>query len=122
MNNKCFHCKLPVTQKNRVITDINHQQQEFCCHGCASVCKTIHVAGLSSFYNFQETGLLPKIDLEFSSEIYDSDVFQNSYLEQNDNGIKSLTLISETIHCAACVWLLEKAIGSMKGIESIRVS
>ncbi|MEL0270502.1 MAG: heavy metal translocating P-type ATPase [Gammaproteobacteria bacterium] len=122
MSHQCFHCQLPVTQKNRVITDINHQQQEFCCHGCASVCKTIHEAGLSSFYNFQETGLLPKIDLEFSSEIYDSDVFQNSYLEQNDNGIKSLTLISETIHCAACVWLLEKAIGSMKGVENIRVS
>ncbi len=122
MSDSCYHCSLPITKVNRVQAKIKNTIEDFCCVGCASVCQTIHDAGLGAFYDQQTTSLLPAVNLEYPLEFYDSSVFQQPFLEISDPGTKTITLISDTIHCAACVWLIEKAIGSLDGVMWVRAN
>ncbi len=122
MSDSCYHCGLPVTRVNKVEATIKNTQQYFCCVGCASVCQTIHDSGLGAFYDQQTSSLLPAVDLEYPLEFYDSLVFQQPFLESADSGDKTITLISDTIHCAACVWLIERALSAMDGVVWARVN
>ena len=122
MSNSCFHCGLEVTSHNRIQANINQLPHDFCCVGCASVCQTIHQSGLGAFYDQQTSSILPAVDLEYPLEFYDAPAFQQPFLEAADQGEKIITLISDTIHCAACVWLIEKAIGSLEGVNWVRAN
>ncbi|QKQ24528.1 heavy metal translocating P-type ATPase [Candidatus Ruthia endofausta] len=122
MNNTCYHCGLEVTRHNKVQASIEDEQKDFCCVGCASVCQTIYLSGLGFFYHQQTNSLLPVVDLEYPVEFYDADAFQQPFLEPFDEGVKTITLISNSIHCAACVWLIERAIGVLGGVVWVRVS
>ncbi|MCS5590928.1 MAG: heavy metal translocating P-type ATPase [Gammaproteobacteria bacterium] len=122
MSDCCYHCGLPVTSTNRVRLMIESTQKDFCCVGCASVCQTIHDSGLGAFYDQQTSSLLPAVDLEYPLEFYDSFVFQQPFLESPDPDTKTITLISDTIHCAACVWLIERALSAMDGVNWARVN
>lgn len=122
MNDCCYHCGLPVTQINKVEAIIKNTQKYFCCVGCASVCQTIYDSGLSAFYDQKTSTILPSVDLEYPLEFYDSLVFQQPFLESSDPDTKTITLISDTIHCAACVWLIERALSAMDGVVWVRVN
>lgn len=122
MNDFCYHCGLPVTNINRVRVAIENAQQDFCCVGCASVCQTIYSSGLGAFYDQQTSSLLPAVNLEYPLEFYDSMAFQQPFLEVSDVGTKTITLISESIHCAACTWLIERALSVMDGVIWVRVN
>lgn len=122
MSDFCYHCGLPVTNINRIRVAIENTQQDFCCVGCASVCQTIYSSDLGAFYDQQTSSLLPAVSLEYPLEFYDSMAFQQPFLEASDAGTKAITLISETIHCAACVWLVERAISALDGVVWVRVN
>ncbi len=122
MGNSCFHCGLAVNSHNRIQANIDQSPQDFCCAGCASVCQTIHQSGLGAFYQQQTSSVLPAVDLEYPLEFYDAPAFQQPFLEIADEGEKIITLISDTIHCAACVWLIERAIGSLEGVNWVRAN
>ncbi len=122
MSNSCFHCGLEVTSRHRIQANIDQSLHDFCCAGCASVCQTIYQSGLGAFYQQQTGSILPAVDLEYPLEFYDAAVFQQPFLEVTDADEKIITLISDTIHCAACVWLIEKSLGSMSGINWVRAS
>ncbi|SMN16049.1 Type cbb3 cytochrome oxidase biogenesis protein CcoI; Copper-translocating P-type ATPase [uncultured Candidatus Thioglobus sp.] len=122
MDNTCFHCGLEVNSRNRIQANIDQLSHDFCCVGCASVCQTIHQSGLSAFYQQQTSPILPVVDLEYPLEFYDADAFQQPFLEAGNDGEKIITLISDTIHCAACVWLIEKAVSALEGVNWVRAN
>ena len=122
MSNTCFHCGLEVTSHNRIQTNIEQTPQDFCCAGCASVCQIIHQSGLGAFYAQQTSSMLPAVTLEYPLEFYDAPAFQQPFLESAPEGEKIITLISDTIHCAACVWLIEKALNTLTGVNWVRAN
>ena len=122
MSNNCFHCGLEVTKHNRIQTNIDQTSRDFCCVGCASVCQTIHQSGLGAFYTQQTSSMLPAVTLEYPLEFYDAPAFQQPFLESTAESEKIITLISDTIHCAACVWLIEKSIGALPGVNWVRAN
>jgi len=122
MNKPCFHCGLEVTSHNLIQANIDQSRQDFCCSGCASVCQTIYQSGLGAFYEQQTSSILPAVNLEYPIEFYDAEAFQQPFLEVANEDEKIITLISDTIHCAACVWLIERAIGALEGVNWVRAS
>jgi hypothetical protein len=46
----CYHCASPNPPGRRFRAVVNGAEREFCCAGCLAVAKTIHAAGLESFY------------------------------------------------------------------------
>ena len=117
LNQTCFHCGQAIPDGDLVLREIKGDVCHFCCHGCASVCEVIYEAGLQSFYQRTPEGELlsppppPNKDIEF----YDYDEVQSQYVPELSNR-REITLMSDAIHCAACVWLIEHTLGKIDGM------
>jgi len=123
MINTCFHCGQAIPEGDLVLKPINGIEQHFCCNGCASVCEVIYEAGMESFYKRTPDGELlsppppPNKDVEF----FDYDEVQSQYVSDLTDR-REITLMSEAIHCAACVWLIEHTFAKMDGLLLARVN
>ncbi|NOQ93691.1 MAG: heavy metal translocating P-type ATPase [Methylophaga sp.] len=123
MSIHCYHCSLPVEEKGSFATDIAGELHEFCCFSCQTVCLTIHDAGLESFYQKTPEGETLSPPPELSSEIaaYDLDEVQSDYVD-TDGELRTINLLVEGIHCAACVWLIEHSLARQSGVVSAEVN
>jgi Cu2+-exporting ATPase len=105
-----------------IVAPIQGHERAFCCTGCRAVCEAIHAAGLDGFYARAQDGALgPPAAPPKALAVYDLDAVQADYV--GDLGPhREIQLLVEGIHCAACVWLIEKALQSLPGIEEARVN
>ncbi|WEJ62872.1 heavy metal translocating P-type ATPase [Thiomicrorhabdus lithotrophica] len=123
MPNTCFHCGQAIPEADLILKPIRGVAQKFCCNGCASVCEVIHEAGMESFYKRTPDGELlsppppPNKDIEF----YDYDEVQSQFVGDLVDK-REITLMSEAIHCAACVWLIEHTLAKKEGLLLARVN
>ncbi len=119
----CYHCGLAVPATAPVTAELGGQLRAFCCHGCRSVCETIFAAGLQSFYQKTPTGefLAPPPEIPAELEAYDLDEVQQEYVTINSSQ-RTMHLLLEGIHCAACVWLIEQALQKQTGVLAADVN
>ena len=119
----CFHCGLPIPEQETVSGTIEGEPQQFCCHGCKSVCEVIFDAGMSGFYDRTPDGtpLAPPPELSEEAELYDLEEVQSEYVREV-GPLREIHLLVEGIHCAACVWLIERSLQPMLGVESAQVN
>ncbi|MGD8641619.1 MAG: heavy metal translocating P-type ATPase [Gammaproteobacteria bacterium] len=122
-NDVCFHCGLPNPQHLSFTQSIHGKQRKFCCPGCQMVCSAIYDAGLDGFYDRMpgNSTLAPPPDPPKDLALYDLDDVQQEFV--GDLGRKrAIHLLVEGIHCAACVWLIERALHQLPGVLEARVN
>ena len=119
----CYHCGLPVETQGEFTTLIADHNRDFCCYGCLTVCQTIYAAGLQSFYNKTPEGelLAPPPDIPAELTTYDLDEVQKDFVDITQ-AQRSIHLLVEGIHCAACVWLIENALSKQAGVLNAEVN
>ena len=119
----CFHCQLPLPEKDVIQATIKGQNHLFCCNGCKSVCEAIFQSGLDGFYKrTPENGVLaPPPELPKDLELYDLDAVQEEYIHELGES-REINLLVEGIHCAACVWLIEHTLKAVPGVISVAVN
>ncbi|MCW9014483.1 MAG: heavy metal translocating P-type ATPase [Gammaproteobacteria bacterium] len=119
----CFHCGLPVPDNSNFETSIEGKKQKFCCLGCQSVCKMIYDSGMQGFYQRTPEGqlLAPPPEIPKDVALYDIDEVQSEYVETLGE-VRDIHLLVEGIHCAACVWLIERTLETLPGIISTNVN
>lgn len=127
MADSCFHCGLPVPPETPFKAEIEEQERDFCCLGCESVCKAIYEAGLEGFYQRTPEGTLlsPPPEPPKDLEIYDIQEVQEEFIDikAGEHGeIRAIHLLVEGIHCAACVWLIERSLQPMAGVLKANVN
>ncbi len=109
----CTHCHLEFN-KDVMIIDGEHY---FCCKGCQGVYHLLKDQGLDNFYDkVGNTALTPPTQQYEDSENFNSPAFYDKFVTKNSDGFSEVSLIIEGIHCAACVWLNEKALHKMDGV------
>ena len=123
MQNGCFHCGLPLPEKELFETEIDGSARRFCCFGCQSVCRTIYEAGLDGFYQRAPEGTLlaPPPELPGDLAFYDLDEIQSEYVTDLGEQ-REIDLLVEGIHCAACVWLIERTLDRIPGVIGASVN
>lgn len=125
MKNKelCFHCGLPVSPGTDYSAAVNKKNQKFCCNGCKTVCLFIYEAGLDGFYQRarDKTPLAPPPPPPGNIQVYDLEDVQEEFALSNGD-FKEAHLLVEGIHCAACVWLIERALAKTTGVEAGEVN
>ncbi|MEM9021330.1 MAG: heavy metal translocating P-type ATPase [Planctomycetota bacterium] len=117
----CSHCGLPVPKG--LITPKPGDQ--FCCAGCRAAHDLIHGCGLDTYYHLRETGRAdaPRADQEpVGYDAYDDEAFARRYVTRHDEAAASIDLTLEGVHCAACVWLIEKLPRLVPGVLDARLS
>ncbi len=121
--NGCFHCGLPLPEGDALSAEIDGARREFCCHGCKSVCQVIYGSGMEGFYDRTPDGILLAPPPELSEEIalFDHEEIQAEYVRSSGDE-REISLLVEGIHCAACVWLIERTLEPIPGVLSARVN
>jgi Cu2+-exporting ATPase len=119
----CDHCGLPVPAG--LIVD--GRREQFCCHGCESAYQVIQGCGLDAYYRLREqTAEVPSkpavADDADRLSTFDTDKFRELYVRQRDGGLLTCDLMLEGVHCAACVWLVEKLPRVVPGVIEARLS
>ena len=121
----CFHCSLPAKGAAACLGDVQGVQHHFCCSGCLNVCQIIHEVGLDNFYQrlkHRESTIAPPPDAPTDIEQYDLPEVQAEFVQNLADDSCKTQLMVEGIHCAACVWLIEKALVGMDGIIQAEVN
>lgn len=119
---QCYHCAQEIQEL--VEKDIKGVTRPFCCHGCASVCEIIYESGLDSFYKLSPNTERPKAtsaEHAQKNEYYDYDEVQSDFVDSLGRE-RNITLMSESIHCAACIWLIEHSLAKLDGILNASVN
>ena len=119
----CFHCGLSVPQQLNISLQLDGASRDFCCIGCKSVCAAIYEAGLQGFYQRTPQGMLlaPPPMPPNDPGLYDLDDIQGEFVTELGE-TRNIYLLVEGIHCAACVWLIEKTLARMQGIAQANVN
>ncbi|HXH04306.1 MAG TPA: heavy metal translocating P-type ATPase [Candidatus Competibacteraceae bacterium] len=122
----CFHCGLPVPAGNPFRAAVDGAERAFCCHGCQAVAQAIVAAGLSDFYRHRDiparraAELVPTELREMA--LYDRADVQKGFVRTADEHVREADLILEGIVCAACIWLNERHVSSLPGVQEFRVN
>lgn len=119
----CFHCGLPLSPISTFKEEINGEQKSFCCIGCRAVCSAIYGSGLEGFYERTPEGiqLAPPPETSKDLALYDLDEVQAEFVDALTVQ-REVNLLVEGIHCAACVWLIERSLQPMNGVVEARVN
>ncbi|MEA1916378.1 MAG: heavy metal translocating P-type ATPase metal-binding domain-containing protein, partial [Campylobacterota bacterium] len=116
---KCSHCHLEFNE-NVMIKDEKHF---FCCNGCQGVFHLLSDEGLDSFYEKAgDTKLNAPTQIYEDSSSFDSPAFYDEFVKVDSDGFSSISVVIEGIHCAACVWLNEKALHKMDGVIDVHIN
>ena len=124
----CYHCGLPVTAGEQFCAAFDDGvERSFCCPACRVIATTIVDSGLGSFYQYQTLSkqAANSQTLEESFSAFDDSEFQQRFVttKQVDNKtIASTELLIGGMHCVACVWLLEKFVAEVPGVERVSIS
>lgn len=101
----CFHCGDTCPDQSIAIGE-----KYFCCHGCKTVFEILNVNELCDYYDIEASpGITPKQDLITDRFAYlDDEVVRAQIIEFSDGKTEKVTFHTPAMHCASCIWLLEK--------------
>lgn len=110
----CTHCTLPVPA-GAVEPGASRQ---FCCSACRTAYAIIHEHGLEGYYAFAERRDRPVRASGRSYEEFDHEAFAALYIRDGADGLAECDLYLDGVHCASCVWLVEKVPFAIPGVVS----
>jgi P-type Cu2+ transporter len=97
---------------------------QFCCRGCRTVFQVIHGCGLERFYRLRDDlqrEARPARTTNRAYSEFDDEVFRNLYYRTEADGTLAVEFYLEGVHCAACVWLVEKLPQVRPGVVESRL-
>ncbi|HEU4990412.1 MAG TPA: heavy metal translocating P-type ATPase metal-binding domain-containing protein, partial [Gemmatimonadaceae bacterium] len=100
----CTHCGLEVP--GGLVED--GATRQFCCTGCRTAYEILHEHGLDQYYRFGERREEAVRSSGRTYEEFDHDAFHALYVRRHPDGTAQVELYLEGVHCASCVWLVER--------------
>jgi len=97
---------------------------QFCCSGCRVAYDVIHGAGLEGYYELRNRIDAPEQAAQGRGRAYDDfddPSFAELYCRRRGDGLTTVELYLEGVHCAACVWLVEKVPLVIPGVAECRL-
>lgn len=126
----CFHCTLPIPKNVHLWVNIENQPRAMCCAGCQAVAQTIVDSGLADYYKYRDVAAIRPDSLEdlipdsLRDEMvfYDHPEISKQFVVTKQDDTVDAFLVMEGIVCAACVWLLERSIRKLEGVQVFQIN
>jgi len=97
---------------------------QFCCGGCEAAHRVIHACGLQNYYRVLEPDRhkpgQPNPTRRAYAE-YDTAAFGALYCREAPGALRRTELVLEGVHCAGCLWLLERLPKVVPGVVEARL-
>lgn len=117
----CAHCGLPVG----AFPVVGEDQAAFCCVGCSVVYGALRTAGLDArFYALREVDGSERTPARLptaSTLDLDDPTFRDQHTRPLGDGLRCTDLFVDGVHCAACVWLIERMPHVVDGVADARL-
>lgn len=120
----CWHCGdgLPPDPPQAVVAGVSHW---VCCQGCRAAAEWIDQLGLGDYYRVRSAAPPRAPDPDRSRR--SADAWQRPDLARHvvrslASGQCEALLLIDGIRCAACVWLIERSLGAVTGVQSVQVN
>ncbi|RZI42739.1 cadmium-translocating P-type ATPase [Herbaspirillum sp. HC18] len=123
----CFHCGLPVPAGSSWSVEISGASRAMCCPGCEAVARTIVENGLSDYYQTRD-GYSPTADKDAlvpaELRLYDAPEVLDQFADQPEGKEDQCEAVFSVdgIRCAACVWLIERRLARVQGIQAMNLN
>lgn len=116
MAKNCAHC-------GATGASILRGTESFCCEGCAQVYAILKDQDMLGFYEIPDNSIRSLKEKPVADYGYcDSEWFRRMFVRPAGKTGWSLRMRLPDIHCAACVWLLEKLPEMLEGVTSARIN
>jgi Cu2+-exporting ATPase len=116
----CSHCGQTVPQPSMV----SGQAQAFCCSGCEAAYGAILACGLAGYYAVRDASAAEAQPVAAGHRDFngmDDEAFATRYVRTLPSGLWQTELYLERVHCAACVWIVERLGQVQPGVVSARL-
>ncbi len=113
----CYHCgeALPA---GAMRFDLDGSEQGFCCHGCAAAAQWIRQSDLGDYYRLRSaTPARAAVDAPDLS-VWDREDLLSEHAFPVDGGLE-ITLLTDGMRCAACAWLIDRALQREPGVFDV---
>ncbi|MEO7458093.1 MAG: heavy metal translocating P-type ATPase [Gemmatimonadaceae bacterium] len=100
----CTHCGLAVPASQLEAG----ADEQFCCDGCRAACEMLTASGLDAYTAFREKRGTAVQPTGRTYEEFDHPAFAELYVRPSREGLSVTELYLEGVHCASCVWLVER--------------
>ncbi|MEY4387002.1 MAG: hypothetical protein RLY20_2285 [Verrucomicrobiota bacterium] len=109
----CAHCGLPC-----LTTAVRAHDKDFCCTGCQTVFEILTENGLTQFYELSDkAGVQIKRPTRREQFLFlDEPAVREKLVDFSDGKTSRVTFTVPSIHCIACVWLLENLFQFKPGV------
>ncbi|MEW6756163.1 MAG: heavy metal translocating P-type ATPase [Candidatus Latescibacterota bacterium] len=117
----CAHCGLEVPP----LLVCPGEEEQYCCAGCCQVRALIRQWGYDDYYRLvraQGGELGPARVAGRSFADFDDPTFQEQFCKAAAGRRRCAELYLEGVHCAACVWLVERLPEVVSGLEAVRLN
>lgn len=114
----CFHCaeSLPQTP---VKAEVDGAICAFCCDGCSAAANWIREARLTDYYRLRNEAA-DRVGTELADyAAWDREDVIADHARTLEDGSREITVLTDGMRCAACAWLIDKALRRDAGVEDI---
>ena len=130
---ECYHCGQALQPGAVFVARLPQGPESVCCAGCQAVAEMIAGAGLADFYRFRSGPSAP-MDGPGTTDnraggtdwkVYDRPDVAAALLRRqpgSDGDGRSVMLALAGMRCAACSWLIERAVTQLPGVLDCRVN
>ncbi|MBV6422595.1 MAG: putative copper-importing P-type ATPase A [Steroidobacteraceae bacterium] len=121
----CWHCGEPLPATGAPVARIDGVDRAMCCHGCRAAAEWIAQLGLADYYRLRSAPAprataLPDGDRTMSP--WSRPELERHVVRDLGDDCREVILLIEGLRCAACVWLIERAVGALPGTLDVQVN
>ena len=124
-NAHCWHCGEALPATGIVYAEVAGSRRALCCEGCHAAAAWIEQLGLGDYYRLRTHAAQkpePQRHESGSDQAWQrADVARHVVRDLGDNR-REMVLLVEGIRCAGCVWLIERALGGLPGMQQVQVN
>ncbi|MCP5139224.1 MAG: cadmium-translocating P-type ATPase [Chromatiales bacterium] len=119
----CFHCGTAIHGPATHQLQIDGATVTLCSDACQEIATRIRDKGLTEFYRFRTAASTPA-GADTGPErwtSYDREALQKEFVSSRSDGSREAQLLLQGVRCAACSWLIERAMAAVPGVCEIAV-
>ncbi|WP_159016624.1 heavy metal translocating P-type ATPase [Cognatiluteimonas profundi] len=109
----CYHCGEAAA--NGVEMVFEQAPRTFCCEGCAAAAQWIGDADLGDYYRLRSSNASRVDAAAVDLGVWDREDLLAGHARAIDGG-REITLLADGMRCAACAWLIDRALTRQPGV------
>ncbi len=117
----CFHCAEPVPADVRISVRQGKIDRAVCCHGCAAAVEWIDGLGLADYYRLRSEPAA-RAGTRSDHAAWDRPELARLHVREVAADRAEVVVLVDGLRCAACAWLIERALGPAAGVIEVGVN